>query len=82
LQDGLAGEIAPFVMTEAQLERIRQSKHDEISRWRDDQENAGIIFEWNGHRWDGGKISRSRLAPVIAVAQAGALPAGFFWTDA
>ncbi|EKO6977974.1 TPA: DUF4376 domain-containing protein, partial [Escherichia coli] len=34
------------------------------------------------HRWDGGKISRSRLAPVIAVAQAGALPAGFFWTDA
>ncbi|EFA4515129.1 DUF4376 domain-containing protein [Escherichia coli] len=60
----------------------RRRKRAEISQWRDDQENAGIIFEWNGHRWDGGKITRSRLAPVIAVAQAGTLPAGFFWTDA
>ncbi|HBA6943454.1 TPA: DUF4376 domain-containing protein [Escherichia coli] len=82
LQDGLAGDIAPFVMTPEQLDEIRQNKHAEISQWRDEQENAGIIFEWNGHRWDGGKISRSRLAPVVAVAQAGALPAGFFWTDA
>ncbi|WP_340533164.1 DUF4376 domain-containing protein [Escherichia coli] len=82
LQDGLAGDIAPFVMTPEQLDEICQNKHAEISQWRDEQENAGIIFEWNGHRWDGGKISRSRLAPVVAVAQAGALPAGFFWTDA
>lgn len=82
LHEGLAGEIAPFVITQEQLNIIRLGKYAEISRWRDDQENAGIIFEWNGHRWDGGKTSRSRLAPVIAVAQDGSLPEGFFWTDA
>ncbi|EHS3383662.1 DUF4376 domain-containing protein, partial [Escherichia coli] len=33
-------------------------------------------------RFDGGKTSQSRLAPVVATAQAGLLPDGFFWTDA
>ncbi|MCV3038648.1 DUF4376 domain-containing protein, partial [Escherichia coli] len=33
-------------------------------------------------RFDGGKTSQSRLAPVVAAAQAGLLPEGFFWTDA
>ncbi|EEY1043143.1 DUF4376 domain-containing protein, partial [Escherichia coli] len=32
--------------------------------------------------FDGGKTSQSRLAPVVAAAQAGLLPEGFFWTDA
>ena len=62
-------------------EIARERKLAEISRWRDEQENAGVIFEWHGHRWDGGKAARSRLSPVTAVAQAGALPEGFFWTD-
>ncbi|WP_242382887.1 DUF4376 domain-containing protein [Escherichia coli] len=62
-------------------EIARERKLAEISRWRDEQENAGVIFEWQGHRWDGGKAARSRLSPVTAVAQAGALPEGFFWTD-
>ncbi|HBA6895924.1 TPA: DUF4376 domain-containing protein, partial [Escherichia coli] len=30
LQDGLAGDIAPFVMTPEQLDEIRQNKHAEI----------------------------------------------------
>ncbi|HFO9216130.1 TPA: DUF4376 domain-containing protein, partial [Escherichia coli] len=29
-----------------------------------------------------GKTSQSRLAHVVAAAQAGLLPEGFFWTDA
>ncbi|WP_368941618.1 DUF4376 domain-containing protein [Citrobacter werkmanii] len=28
------------------------------------------------------KASQSRLSPVMAAAQAGTLPPGFFWTDA
>ncbi|ELZ0399264.1 DUF4376 domain-containing protein, partial [Salmonella enterica] len=33
-------------------------------------------------RWDCGKASQTRLAPVVAVAKSGELPPGFFWTDA
>ncbi|HFV9916282.1 TPA: DUF4376 domain-containing protein [Salmonella enterica subsp. diarizonae serovar 61:l,v:z35] len=29
-----------------------------------------------------GKASQERLAPVVAAANAGMLPEGFFWTDA
>ncbi|EAX1686061.1 DUF4376 domain-containing protein, partial [Salmonella enterica] len=39
-------------------------------------------FTLNGHRWDCGKSSQTRLAPVVAVAKSGELPPGFFWTDA
>ncbi|EBU3473855.1 DUF4376 domain-containing protein, partial [Salmonella enterica] len=49
---------------------------------RDVQENGNYPFELNGHRWDCGKVSQSRLSPVVAVARTGALPPGFFWTDA
>ncbi|ECM3183468.1 DUF4376 domain-containing protein, partial [Salmonella enterica subsp. enterica serovar Newport] len=41
-----------------------------------------IIFTLNNHRWDCGKVSQARLAPVVAVARTGVLPQGFFWTDA
>ncbi|EHF7707538.1 DUF4376 domain-containing protein, partial [Salmonella enterica] len=40
------------------------------------------IFTLNGHRWDCGKASQTRLSPVVAVAKSGMLPPGFFWTDA
>ncbi|EKB5403367.1 DUF4376 domain-containing protein, partial [Salmonella enterica] len=46
------------------------------------QENDNIIFELDGHRWDGGKASQERLSPVVVAAGAGILPEGFFWTDA
>lgn len=32
--------------------------------------------------WGCGKASQDRLSPVTAVAKQGALPPGFFWTDA
>ncbi|EJE7370137.1 TPA: DUF4376 domain-containing protein, partial [Escherichia coli] len=41
-----------------------------------------FIFTFDDCRFDGGKTSQSRLAPVVATAQAGLLPEGFFWTDA
>ncbi|EDT6783058.1 DUF4376 domain-containing protein, partial [Salmonella enterica subsp. enterica] len=60
----------------------RQKKRAEINAWRDAQENGSVIFVLNGHRWDCGKASQTRLSPVVAVAKSGMLPPGFFWTDA
>ncbi|EDH6684227.1 phage tail protein, partial [Salmonella enterica subsp. enterica serovar Poona] len=57
-------------------------KTREIDAWRDAQENGSITFDRNGHRWDAGKASQDRLAPVLMVAKDGRLPADFFWTDA
>lgn len=64
------------------LDKARQQKTAEISKWRDTQENGNIIFTLNGHQWDCGKESQVRLAPVIAVAKSCMLPPDFFWTDA
>ncbi|EPC4825783.1 DUF4376 domain-containing protein, partial [Salmonella enterica] len=33
-------------------------------------------------KWDAGKDTLARITPVLIVASAGKLPAGFFWTDA
>ncbi|EBM3221526.1 DUF4376 domain-containing protein [Salmonella enterica] len=82
LKAGKYGPVAPFTVTPEMLTAAKQAKHAEINAWRDTQENGSIIFTLNGHRWDCGKASQSRLAPVVAVAKSGALPAGFFWTDA
>ncbi|EKS6155807.1 DUF4376 domain-containing protein [Salmonella enterica] len=79
---GKYGTVAPFTATPAMIQAAREAKHAEINAWRDNQENRNIIFTLNGHRWDCGKASQSRLSPVVAVAKSGALPAGFFWTDA
>ncbi|EEC0250291.1 DUF4376 domain-containing protein [Salmonella enterica] len=67
---------------ESILAAARQKKRAEINAWRDEQENGSVIFTLNGHRWDCGKASQTRLAPVVAVAKSGMLPPGFFWTDA
>ncbi|EDU1413426.1 DUF4376 domain-containing protein [Salmonella enterica] len=64
------------------IEDARNQKHAEINAWRDQQENGSTTFDWNGHKWDAGKASQDRLAPVLVVAKAGQLPDGFFWTDA
>lgn len=79
---GKYGDITPWVETPEMLSSAKQNKMDEISAWRDAQENGNIYFKDNGHRWDASKASQSRLAPVVAVASAGLLPPGFFWTDA
>ncbi|EDY4543773.1 DUF4376 domain-containing protein [Salmonella enterica] len=82
LKAGKYGPVAPFTVTPEILTAAKQAKHDEINAWRDAQENGSIIFTLNGHKWDCGKASQTRLAPVVAVARTGALPPGFFWTDA
>lgn len=64
------------------IKDARNQKHDEINAWRDNQENGSATFDWNGHKWDAGKASQDRLAPVLVVAKSGQLPEGFFWTDA
>ncbi|EMB5315492.1 DUF4376 domain-containing protein [Salmonella enterica] len=76
------GPVTPFTVTPEMLIAAKQEKHAEINAWRDAQENGSITFSLNGHKWDCGKASQSRLAPVVAVARTGALPPGFFWTDA
>ncbi|EEI8241906.1 DUF4376 domain-containing protein [Salmonella enterica] len=82
LKAGKYGPVALFTVTPEMLIAAKQAKHDEVNAWRDTQENGSIIFTLNGHKWDCGKASQTRLAPVVAVARTGALPPGFFWTDA
>lgn len=82
LKAGKYGPVAPFTVTPEMLTAAKQEKHAEISAWRNTQENGSIIFTLNDHKWDCGKASQARLAPVVAVAKSGALPPGFFWTDA
>lgn len=82
LKAGKYGPVTPFTVTPEMLTAAKQVKHAEINAWRDAQENGNIPFTLNGHRWDCGKASQTRLAPVVAVAKSGALPPGFFWTDA
>ncbi|EAQ6105667.1 DUF4376 domain-containing protein [Salmonella enterica] len=64
------------------IKDARSRRYAEINAWRDQQENGSTTFDWNGHKWDAGKASQDRLAPVLVVAKAGQLPDGFFWTDA
>lgn len=82
LKAGEFGDIETYTITPDIINTAKELKHNEIIRWRDVQESSNIIFELDGHRWDGGKTSQERLAPVIAAANAGMLPEEFFWTDA
>ena len=82
LESGKYGPVAPFIVIDKMVEDLRNQKLTEISNWRDVQENANIIFELGNRRWDGGKASQARLAPVVMAGSAGQLPEGFFWTDA
>lgn len=78
LESGKYGPVAPFIVTDKMVEDLRNQKLAEISNWRDVQENANIIFELGNRRWDGGKASQARLAPVVMAGSAGQLPEGFF----
>ncbi|EIR3456466.1 DUF4376 domain-containing protein [Salmonella enterica] len=64
------------------IKDARSRRYAEINAWRNQQENGSTTFDWNGHKWDAGKASQDRLAPVLVVAKSGQLPDGFFWTDA
>ncbi|ECX5959760.1 DUF4376 domain-containing protein [Salmonella enterica subsp. enterica serovar Newport] len=82
LKAGKYGPVTPFTVTPEMIQSAKDQKHAEINAWRDAQEDGSIIFTLNNHKWDCGKASQTRLAPVVAVAKSGALPPDFFWTDA
>ncbi|EJD1357924.1 DUF4376 domain-containing protein [Salmonella enterica] len=64
------------------IEDARSQKHAEINRWRNTQENANYVFQFNNHNWDYGKATQERLSLSIQMAKTNKLPAGFIWTDA
>ncbi|EAB9445672.1 DUF4376 domain-containing protein [Salmonella enterica subsp. diarizonae] len=82
LKAGKYGPVTPFTATPEMIQAAKDAKHAEINDWRDIQENGNYPFTLNGHRWDCGKASQSRLGPVVSVAKESGLPPGFFWTDA
>ncbi|MED8996400.1 DUF4376 domain-containing protein, partial [Escherichia coli] len=64
------------------LEEAVSLKTAEINAWRDAQEQGNVVFEAEGYSWDASLTSKTRIEPVMALVTAGALPEGFFWTDA
>lgn len=61
------------------LTELQATAHNEIARWRDQQEKGSLVFSHAGCDWDGGLVVRQRLQPVLTLPS---LPAGFFWTNA
>ncbi len=82
LQGGKWGEIAPFNVTPEMLEAAKAAKRQEIEAWREQQESQPFTFEWNGHTWNGGPDSLSRLSPVTVAAKAENARDVFVWGDA
>lgn len=82
LQSGKWGEIAPFNVTPEMLEAAKAAKRQEIEAWREQQELQPFTFEWNGHTWNAGPDSLSRLSPVTVVAKAENARDVFVWGDA
>ncbi|HCM1954403.1 TPA: DUF4376 domain-containing protein [Salmonella enterica subsp. salamae serovar 9,46:z4,z24:z39:z42] len=82
LESGKYGDVAPWVETPEMLADAKEMKYAEINAWRDTMEGGNYPFTFNGRRWDCSKASMDRLSPVTATAKSGALPEGFFWTDA
>lgn len=66
----------------ADLATALSQKHAEINDWRNQQENANYVFQFNNHNWDYGKTTQERLSLSVQMAKANKLPAGFIWTDA
>ncbi|EKO1021337.1 DUF4376 domain-containing protein [Salmonella enterica subsp. enterica] len=66
----------------ADLNTALIQKHAEINAWRNSQENANYVFQFNNHNWDYGKAMQERLSLSVQMAKSNKLPAGFIWTDA
>ncbi|EEE7366783.1 DUF4376 domain-containing protein [Salmonella enterica subsp. enterica serovar Berta] len=66
----------------ADLNTALIQKHAEINAWRNSQENANYVFQFNNHKWDYGKATQERLSLSVQMAKQNKLPAGFIWTDA
>ncbi|EBW7186139.1 DUF4376 domain-containing protein [Salmonella enterica subsp. enterica serovar Muenchen] len=66
----------------ADLNTALIQKHAEINAWRNSQENANYVFQFNNHNWDYGKATQERLSLSVQMAKSNKLPEGFIWTDA
>ncbi|ECR7647696.1 DUF4376 domain-containing protein [Salmonella enterica] len=66
----------------ADLNTALTQKHAEINAWRNSQENANYVFQFNNHNWDYGKATQERLSLSVQMAKQNKLPVGFIWTDA
>lgn len=66
----------------ADLNTALIQKHAEINAWRNSQENANYVFQFNNRNWDYGKTTQERLSLSVQMAKQNKLPAGFIWTDA
>ncbi|EJS9528646.1 DUF4376 domain-containing protein [Salmonella enterica] len=66
----------------ADLNTARIQKHADINNWRNTQENANYVFQFNNHNWDYGKTTQERLSLSVQMAKSNKLPVGFIWTDA
>ncbi|ELW4723695.1 DUF4376 domain-containing protein [Salmonella enterica] len=64
------------------LNTARIQKHADINNWRNTQENANYVFQFNNHNWDYGKATQERLSLSVQMAKQNKLPDGFIWTDA
>ena len=78
LYDVAIGFRAPL-LTNEQVNALRDTARAAVNAWRDVQEAATIVFAHAGRRWDGGLAVRTRLMPMLSLP---VLPEGFFWTDA
>ncbi|EAT0258025.1 DUF4376 domain-containing protein [Salmonella enterica] len=63
-------------------DKAREQKAREIDVWRNTQENANYVFQFNNHNWDYGKATQERLSLSVQMAKQNKLPDGFIWTDA
>lgn len=52
-----------------------------VNVWRDEQEKIGLLFEHDNRMWDASLSSSVKLEKTLALPP-GALPPGFYWTDA
>ena len=59
-------------------DELRNTAMESINFWRMREEQKDIVFDFDGHQWDGGLMTRQRLQPVLSLTE---LPEGFFWTD-
>lgn len=82
LQSGKWGEIAPFTVTPELIAAAKDAKKREIEAWRTEQEAQPFTFEWNGHTWNGGADSISRIAPVAMAAKVAGVRSTLGWGDA
>ncbi|EAA5991519.1 DUF4376 domain-containing protein [Salmonella enterica subsp. enterica serovar Chester] len=82
LKAGKYGPVTPFTVTPEMLTAAKEAKRAEINAWRNVQENANYVFQFNDHNWDYGKSTQDRLSLSVQMAKQNKLPVGFIWTDA